>query len=206
MPVITKYINFTQTFGPLKYTNLKYEAKVTPPAKEEIKGWETMENATLEANQEVEASTVIKVGVESFDYSPLDNYHDILASFSKLSVWNPKKMETENYSSGFTIGASFGCEHGSYLVSFGTQPVCTKPPKQAAKVQYSTSYTGVRSKVPAWQQKNIARSWNPFDHSTISKKNISGFETYKRYDIKSSAQGKDSCFKDQLADSVASKA
>jgi hypothetical protein len=149
MPVITKYINFTHTFGPLKYTNLKYEAKVTPPPKEKIKGWETMDNATLEATRESEASTVIKVGVESFDYSPLDNYHDIFASFGKPSVWKPKKMETENYSSGFTTGASFGCEHGTYLVSFDTQPVCAKAPNEAVKVQYSPSYTGVRSKVAA---------------------------------------------------------
>jgi len=45
-PVITKYLSFTHTYGPLKYSQLRYNAQVTKPPKEKVKGWETLDTAT----------------------------------------------------------------------------------------------------------------------------------------------------------------
>lgn len=203
MPVITKYITFTHTYGPLKYAELKYHAQVLKPAKEKVKGWETMDSAALEEKRESLASTKIRVGVQSITYSALDNYNDIYSTFGKVSRYDKKTKEYDNYASGFTTGPSLGCEHGTFLVTFDRTPVCAAPPKPNTSVKFKQTYSGVRSHIPKWQLVKKKGSWNPFDRSWKKKKG-SG-KSVKRYAVAGSVQDDNSCFRDQLNQCVACK-
>jgi hypothetical protein len=187
-PVITKFISFSMTYGPLKYPEITNKEK---------------RDSTIGAN-----GLTFLTRVKPQTYTTCYSYNDPYAIFQKTNPITPKIKFEENWASGFTTGPSVMCQDGFILMNFNKVATCVRAPPELVKYKkkmipekyFATAY---KKQLEPYMKK-MPKSWDPFTQGkTNIKVAFKHFSQYKKYSalrgvVKSSKQ----CFKDFLGQCI----